>query len=141
MAKQLKTSGSGLHRAVLGTAFCVLSDVIHWLFDDLNSILRAVLATPSETSIKWVLGLYLTYTLSLWLVSRLHEDIPLRTVKWSSYDEGTGRHSRVQSNWPDIIFLYPSFGFGVLMIMTCAEVSGLHLRESPIGEDWQDFAL
>ena len=27
------------------------------------------------------------------------------------------------------------------MIMTCAEVSGLHLRESPISEDWQDFAL
>ncbi len=128
---------------IAGTLFCVGVDALHWFFfEELNAPLREVLETPSIGSIQFLMGLYLTYTISLWFVGRLYEDIPLRVVELSHDDAHTGRVQKTRSNWPEIIFFYPSFGFGVLMVMTASEVSGMRLMDdAPVSEDWQQIAV
>jgi hypothetical protein len=128
--------------AIAAGLYPVLMDGVHWLvFDKLNDRLRQLLLSPGETTIIAMLGLYLTYIVALGFVGRLKPEIKLKSVTLTSYDEKTRRTTSVKSTWPDILFFYPSFGFGIILIMGAVTVSGMAQDTSPVSEGWQKLAV
>lgn len=128
--------------AIAAGLYPVLMDGVHWLlFDEINDRLRQLLLSPSQATIIAMLGLYLTYVVALGFVGRLKPEIKLKTVTLTSYDEETGQKTSVKATWPDILFSYPSFGFGIIMIMGATTISGMALDNSPVSEGWQKLAV
>lgn len=128
--------------AIAAGLYPVAVDGVHWLvFDNLNDRLRQLLLSPGQTTIIAMLGLYLTYIIALGFVRRLKPEIKLKTVTVTSYDEKTHRKTTVKTTWPEILFFYPSFGFGLIMIMGAVTVSGMTQDNSPVSEGWQQLAV
>ncbi len=128
--------------AIAASLFPVLADGLHWLvFDDLNDVFREMLLAPSETTILVVLGIYLAYVVSLGFIGRLEPDIKLKSVTITSYDEVQRRKTSTTTTWPDIIFFYPSFGFGIIMVLALVIVSGMTVDDANVSEGWQQFAV
>ena len=107
---------------IAATLFLVCLDVAHWFaFEPLNRALRRFLLEPSPTSVWVLLGLYTAYIAATFFIKRLKPD---------SGDEKPKR-------WQEVLFLYPTFGFGILLVTTCANVSGMADDNPPISEDLQ----
>lgn len=128
---------------IAAALFPVVVDAVHWLvFDAVNDRLRELLLSPGQATILAMLGLYLAYVVALGFVGRLKPEIRLKSVTVTSYDERTGRRTQVKTTWPEILFFYPSFGFGIILIMGAATVSGLLASDpAPVSEGWQKLAV
>jgi hypothetical protein len=123
------------------TAFPVVVDVVHFfLFDLLNRPLRALLATPSVGAVLALLGLYLAFSVSLYFVGRLRPEMALKTLMLHSRGDD-GRVRATKTTWPQFLFFYPSFGFGILMITAIVGASGMTGASSAVSEHWQQIAI
>lgn len=112
------------------TLIPVLVDLVHFLaFDLLNRPLRGMLAHPSTAAAAGLVGLYLAYALSLYSLGRLKPEIALRTVELRVRDED-GRLSATKTTWPQLLFFYPAFGFGILMVVAVAISAGIASEEA-----------
>jgi len=128
--------------AIAAGLYPVAMDGVHWLvFDDLNDRFRQLLGSPGQATILGMLGLYLGYIIALGFVGRLKPEIKLKTVTLTGYDEKTGRKTTTKTTWPDLLFFYPSFGFGIILVMGAVTVSGMALDNSPVSEGWQKLAV
>ncbi len=120
----------------------VLADALHWLvFEPINQQLRLLLLSPSELTVLGLLALYFAYCVALFLISLLKPDIKLKLVELRGRDERTGRETTTKTTWPEVLFFYPSFGFGIVMIMAAASVSGMMDDKSALSEGWQQLAV
>ncbi|MDP7034729.1 MAG: hypothetical protein QF752_09585 [Planctomycetota bacterium] len=117
----------GTHRCqVAATLFPVAADVIHWwFFEDLNSWLRGLLETPSTFSLAVILGIYAAYVYSLWTVRWLEPEVALKKFSFE-YKDDAGFVKKMTATWPKVVFFYPSFAFGILMLMLVGETIGLN---------------
>lgn len=112
------------------TLIPVLVDLVHFLaFDLLNRPLRGMLAHPSAAAAGALVALYLAYALSLYYLGRLKPEIALRTIELRVRDED-GRLSATKTTWPQLLFFYPSFGFGILMVIGVAMSAGIAGEEA-----------
>lgn len=122
------------------TVIPVAVDVVHYFFfDALNRPLRAVLATPSVGAVVTLLGLYLAFAVSLYYVGRLQPEVALRTLVLQSRGPG-GDVRATKTTWPQVVFFYPSFGFGILMIMAVVTAVGMNGHEA-LSERGQQLAV
>jgi hypothetical protein len=102
---------------VLASLFPVLIDGIHVLsWGPLSEMFVTLLMTPSGLSGALVLGLYVLYVGSLICLQFLKPTVALETVVIESQDEVTGEWTETHTNWPTMLFFYPSLGFGIVMI-------------------------
>lgn len=128
--------------AIAISLFPVVIDVAHWFaFDPINDRLRALLLEPSRATVLALLGIYLAYAVSFIFIGRLKPDIKLRVVTVQTRDKKTGRRGKVRTTWPELLFAYPSFGFGIIMIMGATAVSGMMGDVSALSEGWQQLAV
>ncbi len=131
--------GRGYERAA--TLFPVVVDVVHFfLFDLLNRPLRALLGAPSIAGLFTLLGLYLAFAVSLYFLGRLRPEVALKTLTIHTRSDD-GRVQTTKTTWPQLLFFYPSFGFGIVMIMAAVSVSGMTASSGALGESWQQFAI
>ena len=128
----VKTSFGVEYGLAAGTTLFLIVDALHFLyFDELNVYFREMLRTPGERTILFILALYLVYSLSLGFLSRLK----------SGGSTVEGRSHR-ESDWPKVIHFYPSFGFGIMVILALAEASGWSSdAHHDIPDSWEQAAL
>jgi hypothetical protein len=128
--------------AVLVTLFLVGADLLHWrYFYELNGYFRDLIGEPSQAAVLAVLGVFALYVVSLAFVARLKPMVPLETIDITLEDEETGEKTVVKSTWPSALFLAPSIGFGLLMMMAAVNVSGMgETDQELVTENWQMFA-
>lgn len=132
-------SGRGYERAA--TAFPVLVDVLHFfLFELLNQPLRAMLGAPSIGATLALLGMYLAFSVSLYFVARLKPELAVKTLTLHTRGDD-GRARVTKTTWPQMLFFYPSFGFGILMIMAVVTATGVAASDSAVSEGFQQFAV
>jgi len=129
---------------MLATLIFLCIDGLHLIFfDPINDYFLHVLHTPGNESIQIILGFYLLYALSLGFVSALKPaDLgPVkrkkrRRKKRQKQQKGPPRH------WPKLISFWPTWGFGIMMIMVLGELSGwssdAHLH---ISDSWEMLAM
>lgn len=133
--------GEGRGFELAATFVPVVVDVAHLLlFELLNQPLRALLATPSVEAIGVLLGLYFAYAVSLFFVGRLRPEHALKVLTLHTRADD-GRVQKTKTTWPQFLFFYPSFGFGILMIMALATAAGMSAKESGVSEGMQQLAI
>lgn len=134
-----RRTGRGWELAATG--FPVAVDVVHFfLFDLLNHPLRELLATPSIGAMLALLGMYFAFAVSLFFVGRLRPELAIKTLTLHTRDDD-GRERSTKTTWPQFVFFYPSFGFGILMIMAIVTASGMTAKESGVSEGMQQLAI
>lgn len=126
---------------IAAALFPLAVDGVHWLlFDPINDRFRELLLRPAEITVVALLGLYLAYVVSLGLIARLKPEIRLKAVSVGTTD-GRGRRTTVKTTWPELLFFYPSFGFGIVLVLGAATVSGMLSDEGALSETWQQIAV
>ena len=130
--EMLRASFGVEDKLVLGTALFLIVDALHLIFfDELNGYFREILSTPGERSIVYILVLYFVYSLSLGFLSRLKSGGPV-----------TSGQGFQENEWPKIIHFYPSFGFGIIVILALVEAAGWSSGgEVSVSEGWEKTAI
>ncbi len=111
---------------IAATLFVVFLDLVHWLvFEPVNDALRSLLSTPSVLSILLLIALYFAYCVAL---------ILLALLKPESGDK--------PATWQKVLFLYPSFGFGIIVVMAGGAVGGMMSDDSvALSDGWQQAGV
>ncbi len=123
--------------ALIATAFPVAVDLLHFvIFDDLNAVFVGWLSAPGVGAVVGILSIYAAFCVSLVFIGRLVPDIRLRTITLEDRDD-SGRRRKTKTTWPQLLFFYPSLGFGVLMILLVANAVGIAEDASVFSEDAQ----
>ena len=132
---------------VASTLFPLAADALHWaFFEPLNGALRQLLATPGETAVYLLSGLYLVWLVSLVFVGHLEPEVRLRAVTFEVRVAAgqPGRTSTTRTTWPKILFFYPSLLFGMTWLMLIMQATGMSdgPQENPIvSESFQFGAM
>lgn len=125
---------------IAATALPVVVDVVHFfLFDLLNEPLRAMLRRPSEVSVLVLLGSYLAFAVSLFFLGRLRPEGPIATVVVTTRGDD-GRERTTKTSWPELLFFYPSMGFGIVMIMAAVQATGMMETKGGLDAPWPAVA-
>ncbi len=125
---------------IAATLFPVAMDGIHWLvFDPVNDWFRGLLERPSTASLAGLFAVYIAYLVAIVLIGRLESDIRLKTVVLESYDKERRRTTRTKTTWPQILFFYPSVGFGMAFLVVVWNALGVGEEVSPYSDDVQMY--
>jgi len=123
------------------TLIPVAVDVAHYFcFDLLNRPLREILAAPSLSSVVLLLSLYFVFACSLYYVGRLQPDVPTKALVLKDRDD-QGRERVTKTTWPQFLFFYPSFGFGIVMFMAIVMATGMTGAKGALSDGVQQAAL
>ena len=126
---------------VAGVLFVIAVDLVHGrFFEALNLWLRQALREPMTGGVL-LLGTDLAFCVTLFYVGRLKPSRPFRELTLETKDDKTGKVSTMKTTWPKILFFYPSFGFGIILAMAVADVSGLGAKAPTLPENLQMGAL
>jgi|GEM_PF-3576799 len=121
-------------------AFPLIVDAVdYFLFETLNREFLTLLRTPSSRSVWLILGLYGIYVVAIILIGLLKPDIKLKLIE-VAYTEKTAtgtKKSKFKSTWPEMLFFYPSMGFGIIFILIIVHTLGLTTDKSPFSDDFQ----
>lgn len=135
----MAVSGRTYERAA--TAVPIVIDLAHLLaFDLLNRPLRRMLGGTSVLAGVVLLALYLAWAVSLYFVGRLHPDLALTTLTLRTRDD-LGRERATKTTWPQFLFFYPGFGFGIVMIMAVVTATGMTSEASALSERAQQLMV
>lgn len=123
----------------------VIVDVAdYFFFEHINQFLLNMLRTPSVKALSVMLGIYFMFIICIMLIELLIPDIRLKEVNigYDIHDENgfiTGRET-VKTTWPDILFLYPSLGFGIIILLLIFSSLGL-TSDSQVFTENQQYAF
>ena len=125
--------------------FPVLVDLLdYFIFEHINQWLLNLLKTPSVKALSVMLGIYFLFIICIAIIELLIPDIRLKEVKLGydiKDDNGiiTGRQT-VKATWPEILFFYPSIGFGIIILLLIFSALGLTSDNQAFTEN-QQYAL
>ncbi len=126
---------------IAATIFPFVVDAIHFFFfEQLNGVLRGVLATPGTASAVLLVCLYFGWLVSLVAVGTLVPETQLKPLALT-VREKDGRVSTLATTWPKFVFFYPSLLFGLLFMMLIIQATGMDLNAPAVSENVQSFVI
>ena len=99
----------------------LLDGLILMIWEPLSAAFSELLQSPGYVSAYTIFGLYLLYVISLAMLGFLKPSRPIKSFVVEAVDAQTGRKTRTKMTWPEMLLVYPSVGFGVVMITAMTE--------------------
>ncbi len=116
-------------------------DAMDWVFfEEINGKILAVMREPSLFSIYVILVTYTVFVLAVVLLNLLESEYQVALFSFIDLEESKSIGSRRLKNtskttFPDLIFLYPTAGLGVIMILLTVYSSGITGDEMVVSEN------
>ncbi|HOP62562.1 MAG TPA: hypothetical protein PK358_10825 [Spirochaetota bacterium] len=113
----------------------------YFFFEHINSLLLTLLKKPSINSLSVMFSIYFMFIICIIAIELLVPDIRLKNVKLDyEIKDNSGNiksHGKINTTWPELLFFYPSVGFGVIMILLIFNTLGMTSDTSPFTMDEQ----
>jgi len=111
-------------------AFPLLVDGIDFiLFDKVNDWLVTILKTPSFSSVMIMISMYALFIITVLMIGLLDSDknlyVEKSEPKYTVFKNQKENTSKTIVTFGQKLFFYPSIGFGVIMIVLIAHVTGI----------------